>query len=55
LSEHKENVALFKMYPTDLLSVPNLKDAKAKVSGWFSHDNAPAGGYKILDKVMIAE
>ena len=43
------------MYPTDLLSVPNLKDAKAKVSGWFSHDNAPAGGYKILDKVMIAE
>jgi glutamine cyclotransferase len=43
------------MYPTDLLTVPNLKDAKAKVTGWFSHDNAPAGSYKILDKFMIAE
>lgn len=54
LSEHKESVALFKKYPTDLELPKPLFENKTPVTPPSEHNSSP-GQFQILNQYMIAE
>jgi glutamine cyclotransferase len=54
LSEHKESVALFKMYPTDLETAELIHATKTPLSAPGSHTSTQ-GQFTVLNQYMIAE